>query len=213
MLYFKALQQGLSALPPADAEVRARLDAMASEHGLNYLHQRLNEVDPVAAARIHVNDPQRLQRALEVYEITGKSLTELTAQGDDTLPYQVTKIIIAPFERAVLHQRIARRYRQMVDNGFIDEVKTLYQRGDCHPQLPSIRAVGYRQAWSYLDGDYDHETFVEKAIIATRQMAKRQITWLRAQDDGIWFDSGEGLPETTVKQYLTEQVSQLLNNT
>lgn len=213
MLYFKALQQGLSALPPADAEVRARLDAMASEHGLNYLHQRLNEVDPVAAARIHVNDPQRLQRALEVYEITGKSLTELTAQGDDTLPYQVTKIIIAPFERAVLHQRIARRYRQMVDNGFIDEVKTLYQRGDCHPQLPSIRAVGYRQAWSYLDGDYDHETFVEKAIIATRQMAKRQITWLRAQDDGIWFDSGEGLPETAVKQYLTEQVSQLLNNT
>ncbi|WP_297809909.1 tRNA (adenosine(37)-N6)-dimethylallyltransferase MiaA [uncultured Methylophaga sp.] len=213
MLYFKALQQGLSALPPADAEVRARLDAMASEHGLNYLHQRLSEVDPVAAARIHVNDPQRLQRALEVYEISGKSLTELTAQGDDALPYQVTKIIIAPFERAVLHQRIARRYQQMVADGFIDEVKTLYQRGDCHPQLPSIRAVGYRQAWSYLAGEYDHETFVEKAIIATRQMAKRQITWLRAQDDGIWFDSGAELPETAVKQYLTEQVPELRNNT
>lgn len=213
MLYFKALQQGLSALPPADAEVRTRLDAMASEHGLNYLHQRLSEVDPVAAARIHVNDPQRLQRALEVYEITGKSLTELTAQGNDALPYQVTKIIIAPFERAVLHQRIARRYQQMVADGFIDEVKTLYQRDDCHPQLPSIRAVGYRQAWSYLAGDYDHQTFVEKAIIATRQMAKRQITWLRAQDDGIWFDSGAGLPEVAVKQYLTEQVPELRNNT
>lgn len=213
MLYFKALQQGLSALPPADAEVRARLDAMASEHGLNYLHQRLSEVDPVAAARIHVNDPQRLQRALEVYEISGKSLTELNAQGDDALPYQVAKIIIAPFERAVLHQRIARRYQQMVADGFIDEVKTLYQRGDCHPQLPSIRAVGYRQAWSYLAGEYDHETFVEKAIIATRQMAKRQITWLRAQDDGIWFDSGAGVPEAAVKQYLTEQVPELRNNT
>lgn len=213
MLYFKALQQGLSALPPADAEVRARLDAMATEHGLNYLHQRLSEVDPVAAARIHVNDPQRLQRALEVYEITGKSLTELTAQSDDALPYQVIKIIIAPFERAVLHQRIARRYQQMVANGFIDEVNTLYLRGDCHPQLPSIRAVGYRQAWSYLAGEYDHDTFVEKAIIATRQMAKRQITWLRAQDDGIWFDSGAGLPEVAVKQYLTEQVSELRNNT
>lgn len=212
MLYFKALQQGLSALPAADAEVRSKLDATAREFGLKHLHQRLSEVDPVAAARIHVNDPQRLQRALEVYEITGKSLTELTAQSQQKLPYKVTKIIVAPFERAVLHQRIAQRYRTMVENGFIDEVKKLYHRGDCHPQLPSIRAVGYRQAWSYLAGDYDHDTFIEKAIIATRQMAKRQITWLRAQDDGVWFDSGQGLPEKPVTQYLTEQVALLQNN-
>ncbi len=212
MLYFNALQKGMSKLPSADPAVRAKLDAEAVEFGLAYLHQRLAEVDPVAAARIHVNDPQRLQRALEVYEITGKSLTELTATQGETLPYKISKIIVAPFDRAVLHQRIAKRYREMVDNGFLTEVQKLYQRGDCHPGLPSIRAVGYRQAWAYLSGELDMETFIDKAIVATRQMAKRQITWLRSQDDGVWFDSGQSLPVEEVNHYLKGQVTQLQNN-
>jgi tRNA dimethylallyltransferase len=212
MLYFKALQQGMAELPPADPAIRAKLDAEAEEHGLAYLHQRLTEVDPTSAQRIHQNDPQRLQRALEVYELTGKTLTELTAEKSYSLPYAVTKVIIAPFNRAVLHQRIEARYRTMVADGFVDEVKQLFGREDCHPQLPSIRAVGYRQAWSYLAGEYDQDTFIYKAIVATRQMAKRQITWLRAQQDGVWFDSGPGLPVEAVNQYLTEQVTQLNNN-
>ncbi len=212
MLYFNALQKGMSKLPSADPAVRAKLDAEAAEFGLAYLHQRLAEVDPVAAARIHVNDPQRLQRALEVYEITGKSLTELTTTQGETLPYKISKIIVAPFDRAVLHQRIAKRYREMVDNGFLTEVQKLYQRGDCHPGLPSIRAVGYRQAWAYLSGELDMETFIDKAIVATRQMAKRQITWLRSQDDGVWFDSGQSLPVEEVNHYLKGQVTQLQNN-
>lgn len=212
MLYFKALQQGMSDLPSANPEVRAKLDAQAKQHGLAFLHERLTEIDPVSAQRIHVNDPQRLQRALEVYEITGKSLTELTEESGESLPYTVTKIIVAPFERKILHQRIADRYHKMVEQGFIDEVKQLYDRPDCHPDLPSIRAVGYRQAWSYLSGDYDEETFIYKAIVATRQMAKRQLTWLRAQQDGVWFDSSAGLPVEAVNQFVVEQVPQLTNN-
>jgi tRNA dimethylallyltransferase len=212
MLYFRALQHGMAELPSADPEIRAKLEADVAEHGLVHLHQRLKEIDPVSAKRIHQNDPQRLQRALEVFEITGKSLTDLTAEQSYNLPYNVTKVIIAPFERAVLHKRIESRYRAMVANGFIDEVRTLFKRADCHSGLPSIRAVGYRQAWSYLAGEYDEETFIFKAIVATRQMAKRQLTWLRAQDDGVWFDSGEGLPVAAVNQYLNEQVTQLKNN-
>jgi tRNA dimethylallyltransferase len=212
MLYFKALQEGMSVLPPANPAIRAELDKQVAEYGLAHLHQQLEAVDPVSAARIHVNDPQRLQRALEVYMLTGKSLTALTAGKAEPLPYRVSKVIIAPFERAVLHERIARRYHAMVDSGFIEEVKGLYQRQDLHPDLPSIRAVGYRQAWSYLSGEYDKETFIYKAIVATRQMAKRQITWLRSQDDGVWFDSGANLPVAAVNQYLSEQVSQLQNN-
>lgn len=212
MLYFKALQQGMSDLPSANPAVRAKLEAEAAEHGLAYLHKRLAEIDPVSAKRIHVNDPQRLQRALEVYELTGKSLTELTAESGEALPYDVTKVIVAPFERKVLHQRIADRYHKMVEQGFVDEVKQLYQRDDCHPQLPSIRAVGYRQAWSYLAGEYDEETFIYKAIVATRQMAKRQLTWLRAQQDGVWFDSTKGLPLEAVNQFVVEQVPQLTDN-
>ncbi|MCX4187871.1 tRNA (adenosine(37)-N6)-dimethylallyltransferase MiaA [Methylophaga sp. OBS4] len=211
MLYFKALQQGLADLPTADAEVRTRLELEAAEKGWAFLHQRLVEVDPVSAKRIHINDPQRLQRALEVYELTGKSLTELTQHTEPALPYRVIKIILAPFDRAVLHQRIAVRYQNMMQGGFIDEVKKLYRRGDCHPQLPSIRAVGYRQAWSYLAGDYDQETFIYKAIVATRQMAKRQLTWLRAQPDGVWFDSTVELPVQQVNKYVAEQVPELMN--
>ncbi|WP_438971381.1 tRNA (adenosine(37)-N6)-dimethylallyltransferase MiaA [Methylophaga sp.] len=212
MLYFKALQQGMSDLPSADPAVRKKLDQEAREFGLSYLHARLERIDPDSAERIHINDPQRLQRALEVFEITGKSLTELTVESGESLPYSVTKIIVAPFERKVLHQRIADRYKKMIEDGFVDEVKKLHQRDECHPDLPAIRAVGYRQAWSYLDGDYDEETFIYKAIVATRQMAKRQLTWLRAQQDGVWFDSSLGLPVEAVNQFVVEQVPQLKNN-
>jgi tRNA dimethylallyltransferase len=206
MLYFKALQYGLSDLPNADQNVRAKLDAEMKEFGLAYLHQRLEQIDPISADRIHVNDPQRLQRALEVYEITGKSLTELTHEQSYEFPFDVVKVILSPFDRKVLHDRIALRYRNMITHGFIEEVQQLIERGDCHDRLPSIRAVGYRQAWQYLHGEYDLDTFIEKAIIATRQMAKRQLTWLRSQSDGIWFDSGPDLPVETVLTYLDDVI-------
>jgi tRNA dimethylallyltransferase len=212
MLYFNALQQGIADLPSASVEVRTRLEQQVFEHGLNYLHKRLEQIDPVSAARIHVNDPQRLQRAIEVYEITGKSLTELTAEQKATpFPYRVCKIILSPFDRAILHERIAQRYQSMMTNGFIEEVRKLFGREDCHAQLPSIRAVGYRQAWSFLEGEYDEKMCIYKAIVATRQMAKRQLTWLRAQKDGVWFDSGPGLPVAAVNQFVLEQVPELNN--
>ncbi|MDF1589085.1 MAG: tRNA (adenosine(37)-N6)-dimethylallyltransferase MiaA [Gammaproteobacteria bacterium] len=208
MLYFKALQQGLAELPSADSSVRAQLDRDAEQYGLGYLHDRLAKIDPISAARIHTNDPQRLQRALEVYEITGKSLTELTQNQTTLFPYHVFKIILSPFDRKVLHSRIAARYNVMIENGFIEEVKSLLDRGDCHQDLPSIRAVGYRQAWSFLNGEYDQATLIDKAIIATRQMAKRQLTWLRAQNDGVWFDSGPDLPVQQVLTYIAEQLKE-----
>ena len=210
MLYFKALQQGLSDLPSADSNIRAKLEVEAEQYGLAHLHARLENIDPVSAKRIHINDPQRLQRALEVYEITGKSLTELTVAKEESLPYRVIKIILSPFERRTLHQRIEARYKVMMENSFIDEVKTLFANKDCHPNLPAIRAVGYRQAWAYLSGEYDQETLVEKAVIATRQMAKRQLTWLRAQDDGVWFDSGPGLPTKEVLGFIADQCPELM---
>ena len=206
MLYFKALQQGLSDLPSADPRVRAKLEAEMEQYGLAHLHARLEKLDPISAARIHINDPQRIQRALEVYEITGQSMTDLTKESEEPLPYNVIKIIVSPQERAVLHQRIADRYKVMMSSGFIDEVKVLFERPDCHVDLPAIRAVGYRQAWSYLAGEYDKDTLVKKAIIATRQMAKRQLTWLRAQHDGVWFDSGSGLPVDQVVSYIKQEL-------
>jgi tRNA dimethylallyltransferase len=208
MLYFKTLQYGIAELPEADANIRAKLERELKQFGLARLHQRLNEVDPVSAARIHVNDPQRLLRALEVYEISGKPLTELTQHSDFLLPYRVIKIILSPFDRKILHQRIAKRYEMMMQAGFIEEVKKLQQRGDLHAALPSIRAVGYRQAWSFLNGEYDENTFIERAIIATRQMAKRQLTWLRAQKDGVWFDSGNDLPNKQVLDFIRSKLSE-----
>lgn len=208
MLYFKALQYGIANLPEANADIRANLEQELQRFGLLHLHNRLSEVDPVSAKRIHVNDPQRLLRALEVYDISGKSLTELTEHSDFLLPYRVIKIILAPFDRKILHQRIADRYQKMMSTGFIDEVKKLYERGDLHSDLPSIRAVGYRQAWSYLYGEYDESTFIDKAIIATRQMAKRQLTWLRAQNDGVWFDSGKDLPNEPVLSFVRSALSE-----
>jgi len=212
MLYFKALQQGLADLPAADPAIRQRLDNEAADKGLKSLHDRLTEIDPVSAKRIHQNDPQRLQRALEVYEITGQSLTSLTATTQSVIPYRITKVILSPFDRSVLHQRIAERYREMMSEGFVEEVIALYQQADCHAALPSMRAVGYRQVWQHLSGDFDLETAIEKAIIATRQMAKRQLTWLRAQQDGTWFDTGEGLPLPEILSFLSYQLPELKIN-
>jgi len=212
MLYFNALQYGISELPTSDEKIRQQMNTDLLAHGPEFLHKRLEKIDPISAKRINVNDPQRVQRALEVYYITGKSMTELTENSGDALSYNVTKIILSPFTRSILHSRIENRYQRMLTDGFVDEVTRLFQREDCHAGLPSIRAVGYRQAWSYLKGDYDRDEFVYKAIVATRQMAKRQITWLRSQKDGTWFNSDVNLPTDAVKQYLLEQVSQLRHN-
>ena len=182
MLYFRALINGLSDLPAADESVREKLEAQLQAYGLASLHTRLAEVDPVAAARIHPNDPQRIQRALEVYEITGVSLTEWQAQQSQGMaPYEFIKLGLIPSERAVLHERIARRFHQMLEQGLINEVECLYQRGDLDQNKPSIRAVGYRQVWEYLAGNLNYAEMVERGIIATRQLAKRQLTWLRSE--------------------------------
>ncbi|WP_126455891.1 tRNA (adenosine(37)-N6)-dimethylallyltransferase MiaA [Sulfuriflexus mobilis] len=192
MLYFRALEHGLSPLPAADAGVRASLEAEAAEQGWASLHARLAEVDPVAAARIHPNDPQRIQRALEVYMLTGHSLTALIAAEErETLPYRLCKLAIAPGDREVLRARIALRFHQMIEQGFIEEVEALYARGDLNLDMPSMRSVGYRQIWQYLQGEYSREEAVERGIIASRQLAKRQMTWLRSDTHVHGFDSGE----------------------
>ena len=211
MLYFKALQDGLADLPSADPIIRKRLCSEVSDKGLLHLHNRLVEVDPVSAKRIHQNDPQRIQRALEVYEIMGRTLTDLTQVSEATLPYQVTKIVLSPFDRKVLHKRIENRFQKMMANGLLEEVTNLYQLYDNNSELTSLRAVGYRQILQYLAGDYDLETCIEKSIVATRQMAKRQLTWLRAQNDTAWFDSADGIPLSQVISLLTRNIPELNN--
>lgn len=195
MLYFKALLQGISNLPAADPAVRAELEAEAAVKGWQAMHQQLAQLDPVAAARIHPNDPQRINRALEVYRLTGQSLTALTAQQAEPLPYQVRQFAIAPTDRAELHRRIEQRFLQMLAQGFEQEVRQLYQRGDLHPDLPSIRCVGYRQMWDYLAGGVDYDTMVSQGIAATRQLAKRQLTWLRSWPDLHWLKTEAPLAE------------------
>ncbi len=200
MLYFKALTEGLAAMPSADPEVRARLEQQAASEGWAALHTELQRIDPVSAQRIHPNDPQRLLRALEVWHISGQTMTQLRAKqslekqqllasNGAHLPYNVATFAIAPQQRSVLHERIAQRFQQMLEQGFIAEVEALRQRGDLHVDLPSIRAVGYRQAWAYLDGEYAYDEMIERGIIATRHLAKRQFTWLRSWDDVEWLDS------------------------
>ncbi|CDG23072.1 tRNA dimethylallyltransferase [Xenorhabdus poinarii G6] len=191
MLYFKALLEGLSPLPSARPEIRAQIEQQAAELGWDTLHRQLRAIDPVSAARIHPNDPQRLTRALEVFRISGKTLTELTETAGEGLPYRVHQFAIAPASREMLHQRIATRFEQMIKSGFEDEVKALYARGDLHTDLPSIRCVGYRQMWSYLAGEISHDEMVYRGICATRQLAKRQITWLRSWGDVTWLDSDQ----------------------
>lgn len=191
MLYFRALLDGLSELPAADETVRKKLEAEALEFGWLAMHDKLKQVDPQAAKKIHPNDPQRIQRALEVYEIMGEPLSVLQIKSTSqySLPYNVTKLIVNPNDRAVLHQRIAQRFSRMLELGFVDEVKTLYNRGDLNVDLPSMRAVGYRQVWEYLAGQRDYKSMVERGIVVTRQLAKRQLTWLRNEKDAIWLNS------------------------
>ncbi|KMW71450.1 tRNA delta(2)-isopentenylpyrophosphate transferase [Photorhabdus luminescens subsp. luminescens] len=191
MLYFKALLEGLSPLPSADPVIRAQIEQQAAEQGWDALHQQLQQIDPVAALRIHPNDPQRLSRALEVFLISGKTLTELTKLSGESLPYHVHQFAIAPVKREILHQRIEARFHQMLESGFEEEVKALYARHDLHVDLPSIRCVGYRQMWSYLSGEIDYDEMIYRGICATRQLAKRQITWLRGWKSAHWLDSSQ----------------------
>ncbi|KJV48376.1 tRNA delta(2)-isopentenylpyrophosphate transferase [Pantoea sp. BL1] len=191
MLYFKALLEGLSPLPSADPDVRQRIEQMAAEKGWDALHRQLYEIDPVAGSRIHPNDPQRLSRALEVFFISGKTLTELTKTSGEALPYDVYQFAIAPANRELIHQRIALRYDQMLASGFEAEARELFARGDLHTDMPSIRCVGYRQMWSYLSGEIDYDEMVYRGICATRQLAKRQMTWLRGWPNVHWLDSDE----------------------
>lgn len=190
MLYFRKLQEGLSLLPSADEAIRVRLEAEAQALGWPALHARLASVDAVSALRIHPNDPQRIQRALEVYELTSQPLSSLFAQQlQCELPYRVVKIVLSLNDRDKLRARIAQRFDAMLQTGFIAEVAILRGRGDLHAELPSMRAVGYRHAWQYLSGEIDYTHMRERAIIATRQFAKRQFTWLRSEKDAQWFDA------------------------
>lgn len=206
MLYFEVLQHGLSPLPGADAELRAELDARAAVEGWPILHAELARLDPVAAARIHPNDPQRIQRALEVCYISGKPFSELQARvAVESAEYRYLKLALAPAKRAVLHEIIERRFRSMMEKGFLEEVKRLRARGDLHAGLPSMRAVGYRQLWEHLDGACGLEEAVRRGIVATRRYAKRQLTWLRAEPDTTWFDSSTMDLTEAVLAYLAPQ--------
>ena len=191
-LYFRSLERGISDLPVADPEIRTRLEREANIIGWQALHGRLADIDPQSAARIHPNDPQRIQRALEVFEITGKPLTYVFAEGRlSPLPFQVIKIVVYPDDREVIHERIKARLMQMIELGFVEEVRGFYERQDIDPSLPSMRMVGYRQIWRYLEGKNTYEEMLERAVVATRQLAKRQLTWLRSEADCNYFDSSK----------------------
>ncbi|WP_170942209.1 tRNA (adenosine(37)-N6)-dimethylallyltransferase MiaA [Noviherbaspirillum denitrificans] len=190
MLYFKALRDGLDELPEADPDIRARLDAEAATYGVPALHARLATIDPETAARLKPNDSQRIQRALEIHELTGRPMSELLSGATkEPLPFDLLPLSMEPSDRSVLHARIAARFDAMLaGGGLIDEVTSLRARGDLHLGLPSMRCVGYRQAWEFLDGEVNQATMREKGIAATRQLAKRQLTWLRAMQDRIVVD-------------------------
>jgi len=191
MLYFNILEKGIASLPQGDPEIRARLEQEAAVSGWLVLHQRLEQVDPAAAMQIHPNDPQRIQRALEVFMLTGKPISQWQKeqQQQAVFPYATLKIALSPAQREVLHERIARRFHAMVAEGLVAELESLRQRWPLHRDLPAMRSVGYRQVWDYLEGCYDQKTLIERGIIATRQLAKRQLTWLRSMEGVHWLDS------------------------
>jgi len=190
MLYYKRLVEGVANLPSADPAIRQRLEAQWQNEGLLSLHQRLAEVDALSAQRIHPNDPQRVMRALEVYYASGRPMSELWAeQQPETFPWRVLSIALAPSDRSLLHQRIAQRFEVMLGEGLINEVAALKKRNDLHLGLPAMKSVGYRQVWEYLEGEYDYASLVERGVIATRQLAKRQLTWLRSWPELNWVDS------------------------
>ncbi len=200
MMYFKSLIEGISPLPTADPEIRNAIETEALAKGWQVLHDQLAEIDPVSAERIHPNDPQRITRALEVYRLTGNTLTQLTQIKGDKLGGNVLQLAITPQERSTLHERIALRYQQMIDLGFEQEVIKLKSRSDLHQDLPSIRCVGYRQMWQYLEGEFDHDEMIFRGICATRQLAKRQLTWLRSWPDLHWLTTDD---KTNLAQVLS----------
>lgn len=213
MMYFNALQQGMSDLPSADAKIRAQLHQLW-EMDPGKLHERLVEIDPTSAERIHKNDPQRLVRAIEVYEVTGKTLTSFRSEPKKGLPdFELIKIALIPEDRARLHKQIEKRFMTMLEQGFLQEVKALYERGDIDEDMTSMRSVGYRQAWLFLTGEYDYETFIYKGLVATRQLAKRQLTWLRKESDVTVIDPYRTTAEQRVEKAiaLLKECSQKIN--
>jgi tRNA dimethylallyltransferase len=191
MMYFKGLIEGLSPLPEANTSIRQELEEKAKQIGWAGLHEQLAEIDPAAAEKISENDAQRINRALEVYHLTGQTMTVLQQRKQPILPYEFHQFAIAPNDRKILHARIEKRFNIMLEQGFKNEVLALYQRGDLHPDLPSIRCVGYRQMWEHLAGNCDHDEMVFKGIAATRQLAKRQLTWLRGWPDVNWLETDD----------------------
>jgi len=190
MLYFRALLQGIAEMPEASAEFRNALDQRAAAMGWPALHAELADVDPVAAGRIGTNDAQRIQRALEVIALTGRSMSEVQQQARPPLPsVRFIRLGISPTDRETLYARIAARFHQMMTRGFLEEVRSLHQRGDLHSELPSMRAVGYRQLWKYLENEWSLEWAIEQGILATRHLARRQLIWMRALPELEWIDS------------------------
>lgn len=189
MMYYRSLENGLSQLPDADENIRLQLSELANDKGWSHMHSLLQKIDPESAQRINKNDPQRIQRAIEVYEISGKTMTELHhADQGNRLDFDLLKIIIAP-DRALLHKRIEQRFKLMLGQGFIEEVEKLKSNKKIQFDMPSMRCVGYRQVWQYLNGELKYDDMIFKAIVATRQLAKRQWTWLRKEENAIWLDS------------------------
>lgn len=190
MMYFNALMKGLAKMPQADAKLRAEMELQAAEFGWPHLHEELQKLDPESAKRIHPNDPQRLQRAIEVCKLTGRTMTALWAEQQASVSdYDFVSIAVMPDERAVLHARIEQRFTIMLEQGFLSEVKALFERGDLHVDMPSVRCVGYRQMWAHLMGECDFDEAVYRGVVATRQLAKRQVTWLRSWEDLKVFDT------------------------
>ena len=204
MLYFKALKEGLSDLPVADPEIRKELDEIIRQKGTPHLHTMLSSVDPTTAERLSPNDTQRIGRAMEIFRITGTPMSELlNKQRGESLPFDVLSIALIPGNRSALHQRIALRFSQMLEQGLIGELEGLREKYRLHRDLPSMRCVGYRQAWEYLEGEIDRVAFLEKGIIATRQLAKRQLTWLRSMPGNIEIDC--------LEKHLSERVGRAIN--
>ena len=208
-LYFRALQQGLSEMPAADRKIRARLEAEAQRDGWEALHARLAAVDPGSAARIKPTDSQRIQRALEVYALSGQPMSAFHAQQTAAdLPYRLLKLALIPADRSLLHDRIDARFRQMLVEGLVEEVRKLFDRGDLNAELPAMRAVGYRQVWRFLSGQLAYEAMVEQAIIATRQYAKRQLTWLRGEPGLDCFAAEDSEVQGRVCQRIDEWLAE-----
>ncbi len=201
MLYLKALRDGIATLPKADPSIRRDIEQMATQYGWHQVHAELAQVDPAAASRIKPMDSQRLQRALEIYRLTGRTMTALHQAGAEPCSFPLTEIAIIPEDRRALHVAIKKRFEAMLADGLVAEVKALHKRQDLHPGLPAIKSVGYRQVWAYLSGETDYDTMVERAIAATRQLAKRQYTWLRSWQ-GIRV-----LPKPDIKQVLKTALS------